>query len=146
MAYPTGVLSVVLEDIDRRIINLKTYAQTHRAALAAGNTDSARIIGVFRNLRTERAALTQAASTPGLAPFARDQKNNQTLDVVAEFNALVAAIDGVTGWIETNFPKDANGFLLGWSLNAGSVVERQFTPAQTAGLRTQLETLIAAIA
>lgn len=146
MAYPTGMLSIVLEDIDRRAAALKLYAQQVRAECAVGNVPSSRILDVYVNFKQERAALASAAATPGLTQFARDQKQNQTLDVVAEFNAMIAAIDGVTGWLETNFPKDAGGFLLAKSFSAGTIVDRLFPASQTAGFRTQLDTLIAAIA
>lgn len=146
MAYPTGLLSLTLENIDRQLIALKLYAQQHRNAAAAGNVESSRVLGLHKNLRRERAALSAAASTPGLAQFARDQKSNQSLDVVAEFNAVMAAIDGTISWVETNFPKDAGGFLLAQTITAGEVTDRMFTPAQTAGLRTQLDTLISTIA
>lgn len=146
MAYPTGMLSFVLEGIDQRILKVKQQAQALRTDAAAGAIQSGRILSTHQYLRAERAALTAAASTPGLAQYARDQKNNQTLDVVAEFTAVIAAIDQVVGWIETNFPKDAGGFLLERTLGADGPLERTFTPAQTAGFRTQLDSLIAMIA
>lgn len=146
MAYPTGMLSLVLEDIDRRAVSVKTYATQVRTEAAAGNIPSSRILDLFINLRQERGLLATAAATPGIAQFARDQKNNQSLDVVAEFNAMLAAIDGTTTWINTNFPKDGGGFLLERTLGVNSPIDRTFTPAQTAGLRTQLDSLIATIA
>jgi hypothetical protein len=147
MAYPTGLLSFVLEQIDQRILAIKKQAQVLRADALAGPIQSGRILSAHQYLRAERAALVTAGGTPGLAAFARDQKNNQTLDVVAEFNAVIAAIDNVTGWIATNFPKDAaTQALLERTLEVDGPVERTFTTVQTAGFRTQLDSLIATIA
>jgi hypothetical protein len=146
MAYPTGMLAFVLEGVDSRALKVKTYCQSLRTASAAGPVQSGVVISTFMSLRQDRAALVTAAATPGIVQYARDQKNNQTLDVVAEFNAMVAAIDQVTNWITTNFPKAATGELLERTLGSEGPIEVTFTSAQTAGLRTQLDSLIGTIA
>lgn len=149
MAYPTGLLSITLDAIDRRIVRMKSQVQTLRDATAAGPVGGSRILDLWGFLKTERPGLVSAAATPGLAEYAREQKNktvsDPTFDVVAEFNALIAAIDNVTGWMEANFPKDAGGFILAQTFGASGLVDRQFTSAQTAGLRTQLDALLNAI-
>jgi hypothetical protein len=133
MAYPTGMLSFILEDIDRRASAVKLLAQQISSECAAGNVPSTRILDSYIRFKQERAQL------------ARDQKNNPTLDVVVEFNAMIAAMDGITAWIETNYPKDVGGFLLAKQFSNGTIIDRMFTPAQTAGFQTQLNGLIAAI-
>lgn len=146
MAYPTGMLSFVLEGIDSRALKIKSYCQALRTAAATGPVQSGQILGVYQGLRQDRAALVAASATPGLAQYAKDQKNNQTLDVVAEFNGMVGAIDQVTAWIDSNFPKDTTTqALLERTLGTEGPIERTFTTAQTAGLRTQLDSLIATI-
>lgn len=145
MAYPTGVLGQVLSEIDSRILKVKIQSQSLRNDLAAGNVASGRILAFFQYLRSERAALVTAAAVPGLAAYAQLEKNNNTLDVVAEFNAVISAIDGVSSWINTNFPKDGSGFLLERTLGADGPIERTFAPATTATFRTQLDGLIATI-
>jgi RecA/RadA recombinase len=146
VAYPTGMLSFVLEGIDSRALKIKNYCQSLRTASLSGPVQSGQIISVFQALRQDRAALVAASSTPGLAQYAKDQKNNQTLDVVAEFNTMIAAIDQVTAWIDSNFPKDATTqALLERTLSTEGPIERTFTSVQTAGLRTQLDSLIATI-
>jgi hypothetical protein len=145
MAYPTGMLSFILEDIDRRASAVKLLAQQISSECAAGNVPSTRILDSYIRFKQERAQLATSASTPGLTQFARDQKNNQTLDVVVEFNAMIAAMDGITAWIETNYPKDVGGFLLAKQFSNGTIIDRMFTPAQTAGFQTQLNSLIATI-
>lgn len=145
MAYPTGMLSLVLEDIDRRAIHIRQTAINVRAECAAGNVPSSRILNLFVFLKQERSAIVTASGTPGIVQFARDQKNSGTLDVVVEFNAMIAAIDGTTDWIDANFPKDGSGFLLAQTLTGSGPLDRTFTPAQTAGLRTQLDAVVASI-
>lgn len=147
MAYPTGMLSFVLDGINSRAIKLKSYCQQLRTASAAGPVQSGQIISVYQSLRQDRAALVTASSTPGLAQYAKDQKNNQGLDIVAEFNAMISAIDTATAWIDANFPKDpGTGSLLERTLSSEGPVERTFTTAQLAGFRTQLDSVIATIA
>lgn len=145
MAYPTGMLSLVLEDLDGQILSLKRDCERARSEAAAGNVASSRILNTFINLRVYRSKLSAMSGTPGLVAYAQAQKNLPGLDVVAEFTALLSAIDGVTSWINTNFPKDVSGFLLERTLGVDGPTERAFTPAQTAGFRTQLDTVIAAI-
>ena len=140
------MLSIVLEDVDRRALSVKVQCQTIRTAAAAGNINSSDIVSIFNFLKTQRAGLAAASSTPGLGAYAQAQKNSPSLDVVAEFTGMLAAIDGVTAWIITNYPKDANGFLLERTWGANSPIDRVFTPAQTAGFRTALDSLIATIA
>lgn len=147
MAYPTISLRDALSDVDRSAKRVKAFCQARRAEMAAGNVVSTTIFEVFIQLRQERAIMAAAAATPGIGPYAQAEKNNPTLDVVAEFTAMTGAIDGCIAWINTNFPKQGgSGYLLAQTLGPEGPVDRQFTPAETAGLRTQLDAVIAAIA
>lgn len=139
------MLSLTLEDIDRRAIDVDGYCQRARDALAARNVTSTEIFDLFIRLKQDRAAFEAAKSVSGIADYARAQKNSETLDVVTEFTAMLAAIDNVTAWISTNFPKDANGYLLAKTWGDAGPVDRTFTPTATAGLRTVLDALLATI-
>lgn len=145
MAYPTGMLSLTLEDIDRRLLRIKAQLQNLRTSAAAGNTAATIVMDLYRTLRVERAMLVTAAGMSGLAAYAQAQKNNPQLDVAAEFTAVIAAMDNVTTWLTTNFPKDGSGYLLAQTWGPDGPVDRQFTPAETATFRTQLDGLIATI-
>jgi len=145
MAYPTGMLSLVLGSIDQRVVGLKLFTQQLQAECAAGNVPSSRILDAYINFVQERAELVTAAAAPGMAAYARAQKNKEALDVVAEFQAMIAAIDNVTSWLTTNFPRDASGYLLAKQFSGNTIVDRTFTPAVTATFRTQLAALIATI-
>lgn len=145
MAYPTGMLSLVLEGIDRRLVGVKTYCTTARTAMAAGSVVATVIVDLHIRLKADHAALDAAKNTPGLAAYAQEQKNNGSLDVAAEFMAVLAAMADVVTWIEANFPKDGSGFLLRETWGANGPVDRSFTTAATAGLRTELDALISTI-
>lgn len=139
------MLSFVLEDVDRLAAAAKLYAQQVRGECVTGNVPSSRILDMYINLKQYRSQFAAAATTPGIGPYAQTAKNNATLDVVAEFNNMVAKIDAVTAWLETNFPKDGSGFLLAKLFSAGTIIDRLFTAAQLANFVTQLDGLIAAI-
>ena len=145
MAYPTGLLAFVLEDIDRQIASVKLTCQQVRAEAAAGNIPSSRILDLFVNLQQSKVSLAAAAGTSGIGAYAQAAKNNPALDVVAEFTAVLNTIDGVLAWITTNFPKDGSGWLLAKSFSGNTITDRTFAPAATAGFRTQLDSLIATI-
>ena len=101
------------------------------------------------NLKSSIEVWDTASSLPGMAQYARDQENDQTYDVIAEFTAMRTAAVAPVDWVFNNFPKDAQApnYILKDILAAdGSITVRQFTSAQTTGLQTALDDLIAAIA
>lgn len=125
--------------------NLKTHATNLRAQMAAGNIEADQIVDLYRYLIQTKDRLNAVAAIPGIAQYAKDQFNNQSLDIVAEFNAMVTEIQDTIDLIVSIFPKDGNGYLLKDKLIATGIDNRDFTPAQTATLRTQLDALIATI-
>lgn len=145
MAWPTGMLSITLEQIDRRALEIKRYCTDVRNRAAAGNIPSTTFIDLFITLRKDRVIIAAAAAVPGIIAYAQAQKSNGTLDAVVEFNAMLTAIDNVTAAINNACPKDGSNFLLLRTLGADGPIDRQFTPGQTAALRGVLDTLIAAI-
>lgn len=115
---------------------------------AAGSIPAASVLAFNAFLADARTSLLKSSTTPGIAAYAQNQINNPTLDVVTEFNTMMAAIDSTIGWIIANFPKDVNGFLLytTWSLdNSGKTADRLLSVAETAGLRSRLDLLAATI-
>lgn len=127
---------------------VKASAQTLNTRSAAGNVASSEILDFATYLADAKIALTKASQTGGIAAYAQAQINDSNVNIATEFTNMMNAIDGTIGWVVANFPKDGNGFLLARQFQAGSTgrtVDRQFTPAQTATLRTTLDTLIATI-
>lgn len=146
MAYPTGMLAITLQRIDEKVAWLKVFCNGRIVALAANDQPASRITDLYEALRETRNQLAAMSGVSGLTQYARDQKANQALDVVQEFQTLMAQIDACTQWIATNLPKDANGYLLIRKLGDDYLVDRQFTPAQTSGLRSVLQNIVDAIA
>jgi hypothetical protein len=148
MAFPAsnGVLASAVILACDKAVQMKGYAQMLRNRLAAGNVGSREIIDADSTLRHYRGVFAQIAAMPGIAAEAQAQLGTPTLDVAAEFNAMNAAIDNVTTWLRANFPVDGSGFLLAYSWGATGTTDRQFTPAQTAGLQSALAALIATVA
>lgn len=146
MAYPTDTLDRVLDRLDERVARVKINASAVRTESLAGPVGSTRILGLYTLLRSDHTEITALSQTPGLATYVQQQKNNPTMDVVAEFTTMLNTLTTVVNWIAANFPKDANGFLLAQTLGADRPVDRTFTTAELAGLRTQLDALIATIA
>lgn len=118
--------------------NLKQQTQRLSAQSSAGNVGARRLAEYASYLRDVKVDLAKYINTPGLDQYVKDEKNDQTYDLMAEYTALVAKIDAVIAWMVTNWPS-ADLIVL----NAdGSFNYRQFTPAQTTTLRAELGTLI----
>lgn len=82
-------------------------------------------------------------AVPGIADYAKEQYDDPAYDVIAEFNTMETAAEAVRDWVVANFPKDGDGYVLKEKYQAdGLIVQRMFTPAQTAGLRTELDAFI----
>lgn len=145
MAYPTGTLALVLDGADRTLVDLKTRLGSLNTKMAAGDVGAAYVLGIYTRLAGVQASLNTAKATPGIAAYAQTQKDDGTLDVVAEFNSVLAAIAGAITWIETSFPTSTEDWLQSQKMESGSITERQFTPAQTSGLRAALAAIIATI-
>lgn len=148
MAFPAsnGALSDVLERACRTAIQMKALAERTSARLASEDASATEVIELFKQLRSYRSALSDAAAAPGIVAYAQDQLGDGALDVATEFNAMLAAVDAVTGWVQANFPRDGSGYLLAQTWGVDRPADRMFSPAQTAGLRTQLDALAATVA
>ena len=104
------------------------------------------IIGLTDAFNGQRQIIMAARSAPGIRQWVRDQYGNQARDIVADLDAMVAALDDVIQHIFNTFPKSSNGFMERDTLNSdGSVTERVFQPNQVAQLRNLLGALVATI-
>jgi hypothetical protein len=124
---------------------IKTDTQAVRAQSLAGNVGASRILNHLTFLADQKVRLQAIAALPGIGAYAQAQANDPGLNVAAEFTAMLAAMDGVRDWVIANFPA-SGGFLQAQSIQAdGRTTDRQFSTAQLANYRTQLDALIAAI-
>lgn len=154
MAFPSNIgtvprdLSSMWTSARETSGQVKLSATSMRSACLAGNVGSTSILDFITDLFSKRTMLAASAAVPGIAAYAQQQINNPGMVVATEFNTMMAAIDACLAWTLANFPKDGNGFLLGWTFQgdgSGRLVDRQFAPAETAAFRTALDTLIASI-
>jgi len=121
---------------------VKSRAQSLRSLSAAGNVSASQILDLTTLLADAKVRFTAAAAVSSLGAYAQAQVGNPSLNVAAEFTAMVAQIDATIAWCFTNLPNDGT-YLLAVTMTAdGRYSWRTFTPATTAGLRTQLDALI----
>ena len=147
MAFPASQMRLgpTLDQVSGVLNSLKSYAQTKRAAMLAGNVGSNLVIDVWEHLKQVKTNLQALSSVPGLAAYAQDQYGNESLNIATEFTAVLNAIDGVTANIQSTHPADGSAYLLAAQFGASAITYRQFTPAQTATLAGLLNTLAGTI-
>lgn len=150
MAWPTQAttLNDALAGVDRAAKMLKERSLAFRVQATAGSVAADRITEeVLRHLVVARETFASAAAVPGIAAYVAGQRGVTEQAVVTAFNDMAGAVNAAIAWIAGNLPKDAGGYLLIRQIGAdGALTYRQFTPAQTAGLRTALEAVEATIA
>jgi hypothetical protein len=142
----TYVLDTALKTIQEKAKTVRDQAVLIKSQIDAGPVQSDIVVNLMRNLKVAYDVIDAAKAAPGLNVYARNEFNDQTLDYVAEVDAALAAMLTCYSWVNTNFPKDANGYLLKDKIVNGAIDNRVFAQAQTAGLSTALGTLIAAFA
>jgi hypothetical protein len=90
--------------------------------------------------------LNELAATPGIGDYAKEQEDDPTYDVVAEFASMLSAIDEVVTNISSTLPVDGSGFHLLFKTNPDATLDpRLFTGASLSGLITKLDAVVAAI-
>ena len=106
------------------IIPSDAYSEAKRIALAikamadlwivklTGNVDADEVWSLYREAWYSYTRLQEIAAVPGIVEYAIAQESDPTLDVVAEFLAMLAAINAARSWIYTAIPRDPNGYTL----------------------------------
>ena len=124
---------------------VRQVAVTAQSAIAGGvNADQ--LLGLMRNMRQSLDSLNSLTVVPGLEQYAKDQEGDQTYDVVGEYTTMKAQMIAVGQWIATNLPKDADGYVLLYTISGTELVPRTFTSQQLSALSALLQDLIDAIA
>lgn len=149
MTYPASsqTLADALAGINRTALSAKTQAQTFSAMSAAGPVSRVSVLELQRIIASAITRLDQLSGTPGLVQYARDQFNNQALDIVAEFTAMRAAMITLRDWINANFPRDATtqAVLTHTYDIDGNPSLLTFTTVQLDPLRTQIADFAATV-
>lgn len=125
---------------------VKTRSVLLRSTSLAGPISAWSIIDYATFLADAKVAFARCSSLSGINAYAQAQIGDATINVATEFSNMVSQLNATVAWIIANFPKDGGGFLLAatW-LADGRITYRTLTTAQTAGLRTALDALIATI-
>lgn len=110
--------------------------------MAAGNVSANAIIEFMLNLNDAIRTWGEVAAIPGINVLARDLLRKPGLDFAAELSNLISLSQAAIDWIDANFPKDANGYLLKDKIVANSIEVRTFSPAQTANFRALLQSTL----
>lgn len=150
MAYPatTQSLQDAIALADANANKVKTFTQSLRNASAAGPVGRQGVIELVGVLTRAITAWNGVAARPGIAAYAQAQKGNGSLDVAAEFTAMVTQATSLRDWIVNNFPRDAaSQAALIWVYDAnGNPQELTFTTLDLAQFRTRADAVIATIA
>ena len=135
------------EEIKGVALQLQRQAQSRASSWASGGSAS-EVLAVLDNAVANKARLQTLAAVPGVAAYAQAQENDPGYDIIAEYNALISAIDGVINEIVTTMPtSNPGGFVEAFTLAAdGSVTYRTFTAGQLSGVITALNAVVAAVA
>ena len=148
MAFPATApeLATAYAQIKNRVGFIRQRTQALRGASLA-TTSAQTIVTYVQEMATMRASLAVLTAIPGMAAYAQAAENNPGLDIVAEYNTVIAQLNATTAWIADNFPDDGTGYKLAFTLSqGGDMVWRTFSSASLGGLRTVLDALIATIA
>ena len=126
---------------------IKTSSQQLRDASAAGSVVARRVVNYCDSLAQINDQMNTLKAIPGLVAYAKDQFNDANIDIAAEFTAMQNALASTVAWIVSNIPKETatNRWISVEEIVDGKRVDRLLTVAQTAGIRTQLDALIATI-
>jgi hypothetical protein len=116
-----------------------------RGVLSQDGSSADIVFNAMRGVKVTRDILSANVGTAGLQAYVRVLYDNPAKDFVGEVNAAITACNVLLTWVATNFPKDANGYLLKDKIENGEIVSRTFTAAAMAGLVTEIDALIAAL-
>lgn len=135
-------LNDLLTECRQMARGVKTFAQFLRADLAARSVPGSQILALLPRLKQAREVFIRTRDTAGMAAYAQAQLGQ---DVATTFSAMLSEVDATGAWVISSFPR-AGGYLARETMAAdGTISERMFTPAETAGLVAKLDALIATI-
>lgn len=151
-SVPTS--SRAFQACDNALRQIKRETATVISALAADSLATTTLTrGYVPNLMRFRDQLQENKDTASISDFARSELKDETLDYVAEVEAVIAAIQGVLQNLDQNYPQatvalagEQRRVVYEHEFKNGSVQEIMLTQADLSGLGTALNTLDAAIA
>ena len=140
----TEQLSDALAKVRAMARTVKGSAQSINDHSAAGPLSARAIVEFSEDLMQINEEFDRLKALPGLAAYVKNQYDDQTYDIAAEFVTMQAAVVSVAAWVSANIPNDGRWLLIE-EIIAGRVVQRTFTASTTAPFRVELAALIAVI-
>jgi len=135
-----------LDEALLQVVSIARYTLSAATSLntssATGNTGGDAVILFNNNMVANYNVLNNLQAVGGIVAYVQNQYNQPaTFDVLAAFNNLKTAMLNTASWIDTAV---TGVYLYVPNATTKAIDPAQFTPAQTAGLRTQLGLLITA--
>lgn len=151
MTFPssnnTTSLGVILTTLQALAGQTKSQAQNSLTQLQTQNVDWQFVYELLKRLNWLITTLNAWRNTTGIDAYATAELPGYAGTLSADMTAVINAAQACINWIVANVPKDSTQtYILVEILNSdGTTTLRQFTPAQTAGLQTLIQALIATI-
>lgn len=144
----TPFLHQALVQVLGQAAGIKSQAEEANATLLAGPVSSDWIFNFLNNTSAALFNFNRFKNVVGLDTYAQEQVPGYSGSMLSDINAVIDAVQACIDWVVTNFPKNTAGdYILAYTALAadGSKTPRMFSTAQTAGLRTNLQAVIALI-
>lgn len=126
---------------------LRSSLQSLSAESAAGDTAIMKFVGAQHNVTTMVQTVNQHRTTAGLQGYARNQFDaGVELAWTADVNAMRSAAIAVRAWLHANIPESPGGAVEQKQKDAdGNLTDRVWTPAESAGFRTEVTAFLATV-
>jgi hypothetical protein len=148
MAFKANTVAAeqAFTNLRRQAAATKRFLADQRTLMQAATCEAQVAINVVQHCGITLGLMDEWAETPGIAEHARAQFNDGAYDIVAEYQAMRAALVELRDGLMGMFPKNENDFLLYHSFAAdGKVQARSFTAAQLAAAVRAVTSALATI-
>lgn len=150
MALPSSTspwVGQALIQVISQAAGTRAQAASALAELQAGPVSTTWVFNAIDTMVGAIDRFNRFKNVSGLDAYATEQIPGYAGTLTADITATVNAIQQCVDWCVATFPKDStNTWLLAFSMAAdGTRAPRTFSTAQTAGLQTRLQTVIATV-
>ena len=100
MAFPASqqVLADALVAAQRTVLRHKAFMAQVSSVMATNTVSVNQVIQVMQLTKDALAVVDNSAAVSGMAQYAKDQLDNQAIDIIAEFQVMRAALVDVRDW------------------------------------------------
>ena len=134
------------DNVRSRMYRLRARCVAQSALMAVDGYDADRLLALLDDLADGQQLLSETSGIQGIAQYAKDQENDQSYDVVAEFVALTNAVDAAVAGIISAIPTSNPGnYVALHSFTGSTLTPRTFTAAQMAATKTLIDAVISGI-